>query len=239
MNPQQPPKPVEPADLEHPRAALARLAMAMAAQELADLAGVLVPTVFDESGSAMFEYVQIAARLNRMAQEVLARTVMWVRERRMEWSLISEALDAEDEDGEKTRDAYAPVLDAWEEVLNDPWELGHGIDPDTGKAALRWYSRLPSGCCQPAETAAHLDEWCTEHLGESTRRLADDDGIARQMVSARLPKHTTFTELNREMRIAAWLFGKRVPFDGPEYVAHRERRAAVHARIDAENGGTR
>jgi hypothetical protein len=223
-----PPKPVGPADVDHPRTALARLMFSAAAQELAEKATVLVPTVSDESASATYEWVETAARTVRQAQEVLTRAVIWAAERGLNWTLIAEALGAEDTDEIKAvRDEHQPAVDAWEDVLNDPHELIHGI----GK--LVWIRRVPD----VDQTASYLDEWCAKHVDPSLAELYDV--APDRMVSARLPKHSELTELNRELRVGSRLFRDHVPMDHPEYVAHQERRAALTARVDARLNRTK
>lgn len=91
MTSQLPPIPPGPADTTRPRRALARLALSSAYREAADFAAGGVPTVSDEFGDP-YDYVDHAARLVAMAQDVLARAVVYAHERGGSWSDIAEAL---------------------------------------------------------------------------------------------------------------------------------------------------
>jgi hypothetical protein len=92
MTAQLPAVPPGPADVTHPRRALARLALSAAYREAADFAAGGVPTVSDEYGDS-YNDVEHAARLVSMAQDVLLRAVVYARERSGRWDDIAEALN--------------------------------------------------------------------------------------------------------------------------------------------------
>ena len=156
--PQLPEIPPGPADTTHPRRALARLALSAAYRETADFAAGGVPTVSDNYGDA-WDYVDHAARLVAMAQDVLARAVVYARERGGTWSTIAEALDTSEQ---QARDQYTPTVERWEDGLDRPWE----------RSGRFLSSRMPDGTTDPEASAADLDQWCLRHLDEHSL----DDG---------------------------------------------------------------
>lgn len=218
--PNLPEIPPGPADVIYPRRALSRLALSSAAAETAETAIGHVPTITD--GDA-YEVVVYAARLAASARYVLTRAVVHAREIGGTWAEIAEALSITEQDAQER---YREEIERWEDALDRPWERS--------RAFLS--SRMPQGCSDPAWTADYLDRWCTRHSHETdaARSFAKQDGIEDRMVSANLPKHTTLTEMNRELRVAARLMKAGTPQTDPEWVAHRQRRAELHARIDAE-----
>src|SRR5262245_33744177 len=110
--------PPGPADITHPRRALARLALSAAYREAADFVAGGVPTVSDEYGHPD-EFVDHAARLVAIAQDVLARAVVYARERGGNWTSIAKALDTTPE---MARDQHTATIDLWETALDQPWE---------------------------------------------------------------------------------------------------------------------
>jgi hypothetical protein len=208
--------PVGPADVTHPRRALARLALSAAAQEVADFAAGMVPTVSDDYGNA-YEDVEAAARLVAAAQEVLTRAVVHARERYGSWSEIAEALGGPDAPETVATDRYAEAVERWEDALDQPWE----------RSGPFLSSRLPGGLSDPDETASYLDRWCAKHIEDGTRRLADDKGITDRMVSANLPKHTPVTESNSVLRTATYLFKRGAAATDAEREAFEVRKQAV------------
>ena len=175
MTAQLPPIPPGPADTTHPRRALARLALSSAYREVAEFAAEGVPTVSDEYGDA-YDYVDHAARLVSMAQDVLMRAVVYARERGGRWDDIAEALNLTTE---QARDHYTAAIEQWEDALNRPWE----------RSGRFLASRMPDGTTEPDETAVDLDQWCLRHLEENSdaRHNARDDGIVDRVFSANLP----------------------------------------------------
>jgi hypothetical protein len=112
-----PPIPPGPADTTHPRRTLARLALSYAYYEAADFAGG-VPTVSDEYGDP-YDYVDHAARLLSIAQDVLSRAVVYARERAGSWADIADALNITEQQASAR---YSMNIDTWEDALNRPWE---------------------------------------------------------------------------------------------------------------------
>jgi hypothetical protein len=148
MTAQLPPVPPGPADTTHPRRALARLALSNAYREAADFASGGVPTVSDEFGDP-YDYVDHAARLVAMAQDVLARAVVYARERGGRWGDIAEAVQST---AEQARDQYAALVDQWEDALNRPWE----------RSGRFLASRMPDGTTVLALTES--DQCCSSNV---------------------------------------------------------------------------
>lgn len=176
--------PAGPADTDYPRRALSRLAVSATAQEAADRAAALVPTVTDDAG----ENVGLAAQLVAQAQDVLTRTVVHAREHGESWERIGEELGGITRQSAQER--YRDELAEWDDALDRPWERS---------GSLR-VSRLPDGLADPASTTGYLDAWCSQHAAESTRRIAEIDGLTERMVSARLPEHTDTTRVTLVLR---------------------------------------
>jgi hypothetical protein len=222
MTVQLPPIPTGPADTTHPRRALARLALSSAYREAADFAAGGVPTVSDEFGDG-YGYVDHAARLVSMAQDVLIRAVVYARERGGRWEDIAEALYVT---AEQARDQYTDAIDQWEDALNRPWE-------SSGRFLS---SRMPDGTTEPDETAADLDHWCLRHLEEnhSARYNARHDGIEDRMVSASLPEHAPLTEMNSLTRTAAYLIQRGSQVTEAEREAYESRKKTLMARLSHE-----
>lgn len=220
MTDQLPAVPPGPADTTHPRRALARLALSSAYREAADFAAGGVPTDGDEYGDA-HDYVDHAARLLSTAQDVLARAVVYARERAGRWEDIAEALNLT---AEQARNQFTTAIDQWEDALNRPWE----------RSGPFLASRMPDGTTEPDETAADLDHWCQRHLEDNhgSRHNARHDGTEDRMVSANLPEHTPITEINSLTRTAAYLIQRGGKATRAERDAYETRKKTLIAKLD-------
>jgi hypothetical protein len=219
MNSPLPAIPPGPADTTHPRRALARLALSSAYREAADFAAGGVPTVSDEYGDP-WDYVDHAARLVAIAQDVLARAVVYAREQGGTWTTIAEALNT---CAEQARERYTATVDRWDDALDRPWE----------RSGRFLASRMPDGTSDPNQTIADLDQWCLRHLDDNSgaRHNARPDGIEERMVSANLPKHTPFTEMNSLTRTAGYLIRRGTETTTAERDAYETRKKAVLAKL--------
>src|SRR4051812_7367173 len=215
MTAQLPDIPPGPADTAHPRRALARLALSAAYRETADFAAGGVPTVSDGFGDP-WDYVDHAARMVAIAQDVLARAVVYARERGGTWTAIAEALDTT---SEQVRDQYTATVDRWEDALDQPWE----------RSGPFLASRMPDGTTEPDKTAADLDRWCLRHLDEHSgiRHNARHDGIEDRMVSANLPEHTPVTEMTSLTRTATYLIKRGAEATRTERETYTARKKAM------------
>jgi hypothetical protein len=219
MTAQLPAIPPGPADTTHPHRALARLALSSAYREAADFAAGGVPTVSDEYGDG-YDYVDHAARLVSMAQDVLVRAVVYARERGGRWDDIAEALNLT---AEQARDHYTVAIEQWEDALNRPWE----------RSGRFLSSRMPDGTTEPDATAADLDQWCLRHLEENhgARHNARHEGIEDRMVSANLPEHTPLTEMNSLTRTAAYLIQRGSAATEAERNSYENRKKVLMAKL--------
>jgi hypothetical protein len=219
MTAQHPTIPPGPADTTHPRRALARLALSSAYREAADFAAGGAPTVSDEFGDG-YDYVDHAARLVSMAQDVLVRAVVYACERGGRWDDIAEALNLT---AEQARDTYTSAIKQWEDALNRPWE----------RSGRFLASRMPDGTTEPDETAADLDQWCLRLLEENhgARHNARHAGIEDRMVSANLPEHTPLTEMNSLTRTAAYLIQRGGEATDVEREAYEIRKKMLMAKL--------
>jgi hypothetical protein len=222
MTAQLPAVPPGPADTTYSRRALARLALSSAYREAADFAAGGVPTVSDEYGDG-YDYVDHAARLVSMAQEVLVRAVVYARERGGRWDDIAEALNLT---AEQARDHYSAAVDQWEDALNRPWE----------RSGRFLASRMPDGTTEPDETAAGLDQWCLRHLEENhgARHNARHSGLEDRMVSANLPVHTLVTEMTSLTRTATYLIQRGSDATDAERDAYETRKMALMTKLKQE-----
>jgi hypothetical protein len=219
MTDQRPPIPPGPADVTHPRRALARLALSSAYREAADFAAGGVPTVSDEYGDA-YDDVDHAARLLSMAQDVVTCAVVYARERGGRCDDIAEALNLT---AEQARDQYIAAIEQWEDALDRPWE----------RSGRLLTSRMPDGTTEPDQTAADLDQWCLRHLEENhgARHNARHDGVEDRMVSANLPEHTPVTELTSLTRTAAYLVQRGCQATEAEQEAYEARKKTLMAKL--------
>lgn len=220
-----PPIPPGPADITHPRRALARLALSYAYYEAADFAAGGVPTVSDAYGDP-YDYVDHAARLLSIAQEVLTRAVVYARERGGNWADIADAMSITEQ---QVSERYSTSPDAWEDALNRPWE----------RSGRFLSSRMPSGTAEPGETAAYLDQWCARHLNsnDGARHNARHDGIEDRMVSANLPGHTPVTEIASLTRTAAYLTQPGTETTTTERNAYETRKKRLLSRLSQSDRG--
>ncbi|MFL6140445.1 MAG: hypothetical protein ACJ72N_01070 [Labedaea sp.] len=219
-----PPIPPGPADVTHPRRALARLALSASYREVTDFAAGGVPTISDEYGDS-WDDVDHAARLVAMAQDVLARAVVHARERGGTWDTIADALDTT---AEQAHDQYADTVNRWDEALDRPWE----------RSGPFLASRMPDGTSEPDQTIADLDRWCLCHLerDHGARHNARHDGTEDRLVSAHLPTHTPITEIASLTRTATYLTRRGTETTQAEREAYQARKTALLTRLDTTGG---
>lgn len=217
-NNQLPPIPPGPADIIHPRPALARLALSSAAADLSESAAGLVPTVSDGYAKP-YEFVEHAARLVAAAQEVLARAVVYARDAGGSWADIAEAISGSPASANEAQEQFADAIRYWEDALNRPLE----------RSGRYLASRLPDGATDPDRCAEYLDRWCVRHLepSDGARYNARHGGIEDRMVSAKLPKHTRLTELNSLLRTARYLTELGDRATDAEWQAYQARKTTI------------
>lgn len=183
-----------PADVTHPRTALARLALSAAAAELADTAANMVPTVHD-GWARPGDHVEQAAQLVTAAREALDRAVVFERETGTSWSTIGEALDIT---RQSAHERFGPILADWDSGIAEPW---------TQDGPIR-NPQLPDGAHDPDQSIARLDQWATTHITAATsaiRGIAEQHGTAERMVSDGLARHSASSEAASIARQARYL----------------------------------
>jgi len=203
----------------YPPRARARLALAVAARNLSDLARGTVGTSADRHAHDG-EAVEDARRLVAAAEEVLNRAVVWEREKGTTWEVIAEALGGRRK--QTAQERFAEVVARWKAALLRPWQ------PATDQDSL--YSALPSGAEDPDQWARRLDEWCRRH-----REPADVDRNDPHPVSGGLrvdPAEVLFTVVKLLHDQAMAMQDRRLGGDAPHpaelqaYVAQVEELAA-------------
>lgn len=221
MSAQFPPIPPSPADITHPRLALARLALSSVAADVSESAAGIVPTVSDNFARP-YEFVEDAARVVSAAQEVLVRAVVYARDAGGSWNDIAEALGTS---VDEVQLLFDEAIERWEDALNRPLE----------RSGRYLTSRLPDGAAEPDLTADYLDRWCAQQLQPSTgaRHNAHHQGIDDRMVSAKLPQHTTLTELTSVLRTGQYLTELGHSATETQWQAYRTRKAAVLRAAEA------
>ncbi|MEU8901770.1 hypothetical protein AB0C65_38310 [Nocardia sp. NPDC048505] len=131
--------------------ALARLTLSQQLAELADRASDMVPTTGD-AGAQPGEIVAAARRLVDLAEDVLARAVIYERTRHTSWEVLGESL------GEITRQSahgrFRDDVSEWEQALHEPL-------------------RLPEAAYRPTEVRQRLDRWAHEHGYEAGQPVSD------------------------------------------------------------------
>jgi hypothetical protein len=203
------------------------LALSSAARELAERAAGEVPTVSDRWGEP-HEYVEQAATLVSLAQDLLRHAVVYARERGGSWTDVGDGLGISKQ---TAHERFAPAYQSWESALDEPW---------VQSGSLR-SSRLPEGADRPDEAAASLDRWCARNtalLGSVADR-AQQTGHAERMVSAELPRHTGLTEAASVIRQAKHLGARSEPPSQAELDAFAARKHAVLAQDHPDVDPTR
>lgn len=136
----------------YPREALARLVLSQAAADLARAAGPLVVTRND-ADTGLGGRASEARRLVEHAEQLLARAVVFERERGASWEDIARYLDM---DPQAAEERFAPELARWSEALETPCL----IDEVRHRRVLR----LPVAAHSPDIVRRELDLWAHFHV---------------------------------------------------------------------------
>ena len=221
--------PVGPADLIRPRQALARLAVSSTAAEIAENATGIVPTYADEYNYPTDDLEQ-AIRILGRAEELLALSVVYARERGASWADIGQSLGIT---RQSAHERFAERERAWVDALDRPFTLGE-IAGSTGVQTVV-VTRLPDALGDPDFTIDYLDKWCAEHI--ATVPNASTGVESAKMVSAKLPRHTRFTEMASVIRTSDYLRDSET-VTAAERDAHEIRKQAVFSDRDLMRRGT-
>ncbi|MEU5316320.1 hypothetical protein AB0G67_06285 [Streptomyces sp. NPDC021056] len=132
--------------------ALARLALCARAVDLAAAAQALVGTRHDVH-TGLGGRVSEGARAVEVAEGVLARSVVYERERGASWEDIGQYLGV---DAGAAEERYAPELERWNTAFRVPYRL----DP-TGRKRI---PQLPQAAYDPRSAVRQLDLWAGLHV---------------------------------------------------------------------------
>ncbi|MGW5042188.1 hypothetical protein ACWEQK_28925 [Streptomyces parvulus] len=200
------------------RTALARLALSAELRELADRASAGVTTTHD-MWARPGEMVGTALDLVHQAQEVLARAVVYERQKHTSWEAIGEQLDVKKQ---SAHERYKETVAEWQLALQEP----HYAAPPG--AAVRGL-RLHEAAYAPTTAGQALDAWVREHI--PAHRETDHP------VTGHLPALTTAEEMVQVLDALNHLYGDaRTPPDPLARARLTERKAALLDRIAVEEG---
>ncbi|WP_186779884.1 hypothetical protein [Streptomyces salinarius] len=200
------------------RTALARLALSAELRELADRAAAGVPTTHD-MWAQPGEMVGTALDLVHQAQEVLARAVVYERQKHTSWEAIGEQLDVKKQ---SAHERYKETVTEWQLALQEPH---YPAPPGASVRGLR----LHEAAYTPTTVGQALDAWAREHL--PAHRETDHP------VTGHLPALSTAEEMVQVLDALKHLY--RDMYAPPDPLARArltERKAALLDRIAAEEG---
>ncbi|PBC72368.1 hypothetical protein BX261_7304 [Streptomyces sp. 2321.6] len=198
------------------RTALARLALSSELRDLADSAAAGVPTTHD-MWSRPGEAVGDAVDLVRQAQEVLARAVIYERQKHTSWEAIGEQLDMKKQ---SAHERYKDLIEEWKLALQEPFH------PAPSDAAVRG-RRLHDAAYAPTTAGRDLDQWVREHI--PAHHETDHP------VTGHLPALTTAEEMVQVLDALNHLYSDmHTPPDPADRARLTERKAALLDRIAIE-----
>ncbi|MFD5489502.1 hypothetical protein ACFWIV_29010 [Streptomyces virginiae] len=200
------------------RTALARLVLSSELRELADSAAGGVATTHD-MWAHPGEVVGHALDLVRQAQEVLARAVVYERQKGTSWEAIGEQLDVKKQ---SAHERYKPLVEEWKVALQEPFHPAPPEQPVRNRL-------LHDAAYAPTAAGRRLDQWVREHI--PAHREADHP------VTGHLPILTTAEELVQVLDAINHLYhDTRTPPDPAGRARLAERKAALMERIAVEDG---
>ncbi|MFC7872034.1 hypothetical protein ACFUS2_12910 [[Kitasatospora] papulosa] len=200
------------------RTALARLALSAELRELADRAIAGVPTTND-MWARPGEAVGTALDLLHQAQEVLARAVVYERQKHTSWEAIGEQLDVTKQSAHVR---FKEAVAEWQLSLQEPH---YSASPGARVRSLR----LHEAAYAPTSAGKNLDAWVREHI--PAHRETDHP------VTGHLPALSTAEEMVQVLDTLNHLYvDTRTPPDPSARIRLVERKAALLDRIAAEEG---
>ncbi|HYZ57944.1 MAG TPA: hypothetical protein VE733_31190 [Streptosporangiaceae bacterium] len=214
-------------------AARLRIALAHQAAKIAGEARSMVPTCTDNHAHGG-EFVEAAARIADDARELLALAVTYERRRGTFWEVIGETLGISRQSAHERFAAAQKRMDA---ELTERWLADD--DP--------WFTGLPEGATDPAETASRLDRWAVRHMqpADALAYKAAGDPERARPVSHNLPPMDT-GEHSSMVMAGANLIRERPDTSGPddERIAQLKlglarRKVELYERMIAEETGER
>ncbi|TQE19272.1 hypothetical protein Sipo8835_39540 [Streptomyces ipomoeae] len=142
--------------------ALARLALSYEAMEASELAKDVVATRYD-AVTGLGGRASEAAGLVEAAARVLARAVVYERERGASWEQIAHYLEIDPAEAEAR---FAPELARWKEAFEVPYRLD-----DTGRKRV---PQLPTAAYDPLFAIRQLDTWAGLHVNRGSWQLVSE-----------------------------------------------------------------
>ncbi|MFE7268539.1 hypothetical protein ACFU9B_42320 [Streptomyces sp. NPDC057592] len=200
------------------RTALARLALSFELRELADRAAAGVPTTND-MWARPGEAVSDALDLVHQAQEVLARAVVYERQKHTSWEVVGEQLDMKKQ---SAHERYKEAVTEWQLSLQEPH---YPAPPGAPVRDLR----LHEAAYAPTTAGQNLDAWVREHIPAHQE--------TNHPVTGHLPALTTAEEMVQVLDALNHLYGDmHTPPDPGARARLTERKAALLDRIAVEDG---
>lgn len=184
--------PYDDARRAYTREALARLALSRAAADLAEGAGALVVTRND-ADTGPGGRVSEARQLAEHAERLLARAVVYERERGASWEDIARYLDLEPRAAEER---FAPELARWSEAFEVPYRLD-----ETGRKRV---PQLPDGAYDPDCARERLDLWASLHA-----TIRDRHAVSAGLRMAHPAEQETYPETEPD-EMSGWIWESRL-----------------------------
>ncbi|MET7715581.1 hypothetical protein [Streptomyces sp. NPDC005407] len=161
------PTPYDADRSSYSRQALARLVLSDRAAGLADTSDALVVTRYD-AYTAPGGRVSEALTLTRLAESVLADSVVYERERGSSWEDIGQYLGV---DAAAAEERFSPHLDRWLTAFDVPYRLD-----ESGRKRI---PQLPTAAYDPHDACSRLDLWANLRLG----LRADDQAVSAALIA--------------------------------------------------------
>jgi hypothetical protein len=192
---------------------LARLALSVAAHELADFAREFVP-IDGEHGAPDGTLFEDALRLLSRAERVVELAVVYERLAGTGWPVLGEVLGMTKQ---SAHERYAEAEKRFREAL---------AEPETTSEFGMPYNRLPAGADDPDGWADRLDRWVRRHREAGA---VDHD---EHPVTAGLRRMDPFSEVMELDRQIRGLLDEYAPLPLDRLAAIYERQAVLYDRLD-------
>jgi len=197
-------------------ASLARLAVAAAAQDLADFARAFV-SIRDTRHSSGGE-LEDGQKLVAKAEYVLERLVVFERVAGASWEDIGSGLSMARQNAHKK---FRSAVEEFEHAVAEP----EVTNPDTGVT----YNQLPEGADDPAWWADRLDAWVRRHQEPTEFEMGDRE----RPVSGGLARLGPLAELGRLSRQRTALLNRYIAPPAEELLPIAERELELYEQLAA------
>lgn len=202
-------------------ASLARLAVAAAAQDLADFARAFVSigSTRHSSGGELEDGQKLVAK----AEYVLERLVVFERVAGASWEDIGSGLSMARQNAHKK---FRAAVEEFEQALAEP----EVTNPDTGDT----YNQLPEGADDPAWWADRLDAWVRRHREPTEYEIGDRE----RPVSGGLARLGPLAELAKLSRQRTALLNRYIAPPAEELLPIAERELELYEQLAAHGYAT-